>query len=124
MMRKLPLKILHRYIFLSLVVFICVQLLKYFSIAAPQWIFNHLNDFLTIPLVATVGLHGVWFLKKDYSLRLSAFTVFSLVVFYSVFFEYYLPQQSHRYTGDIWDVVCYFLGGVVFYFLQRKENSR
>src|SRR5690554_3461051 len=123
MMRKLPLKILHWYILVSLVVFFCVQLLKYFSIAAPKWVFNHLNDFLTIPLVATVGLHGVWLLKKDYSIRLDIFTIFSLVAFYSVFFEYYLPQQSHRYTGDIWDVVCYCLGGVVFYVLQRRENS-
>jgi len=104
-------------------VFFCVQLLKHFSIAAPKWVFNHLNDFLTIPLVATLGLHGVWLLKRDYTLRLNVFTIFSLVAFYSVFFEYYLPQQSHRYTGDIWDVVCYFLGGVVFFFLQRIENS-
>lgn len=123
MMRKLPLKILHRYILVSLVVFFCVQTLKYFSIVAPKWVFNHLNDFLTIPLVATVGLHGVWLLKKDYSLRLDIFTIFSLVAFYSVFFEYYLPQQSHRYTGDVWDVVCYFLGGIVFYVLQQQENS-
>ena len=121
MMRKLSLKTLHLYVFLSLVVFLCVQSLKAFSVVGPNWIFHHLNDFLTIPMVGALCLHGAWFIKKDYSIRLNIFTILSIVALYSLFFEYYLPQHSYRYTGDIWDVVCYFLGGVVFYFLQKKE---
>lgn len=121
MIRRLPLKVLHLYVLLSFIVFIVIQGLKYTFGIRSNWIFHHLNDFLTIPLVATVGLHGVWFFKKDYSIRLNIFTILSLVGLFSFIFEYYLPQQSYRYTGDIWDVVCYFLGGVVFYFLQRKE---
>lgn len=121
MIRKLPLKMLHLYILLFLVVFLGVQSLKLFSVGAPNWIFHHLNDFLTIPMVATLCLHGVWFVKKDKRIRLSIFTILSLVILFSLIFEYYLPQQSYRYTGDIWDVICYFLGGVVFYFLQKIE---
>lgn len=121
MMRRLPLKMLHFYVLLSLAVFVCVQAWKYFYGIRSNWIFYHLNDFLTIPIVATICLHGVWLLKKDYTIRLNIFTISSLVVLYSIAFEYYLPQQSYRYTGDIWDVVCYFLGGIVFYFLQKKE---
>ncbi|WP_157417805.1 hypothetical protein [Aequorivita capsosiphonis] len=93
--------------------------MKYFSVSGPNWIFHHLNDFLVIPMVATVCLYGVWIIKKDKSIRLNIFTILSLVALFSIFFEYYLPLQSYRYTGDIWDVVCYFLGGVVFYFLQK-----
>ncbi|MDC8000006.1 hypothetical protein POV26_03080 [Aequorivita todarodis] len=93
--------------------------MKYFFGIRSNWIFHHLNDFLTIPLVATVCLHGVWLVKKDKSIRLNIFTIFSLVALFSIFFEYYLPQQSHRYTGDIWDVLCYFLGGTAFYLLQK-----
>ena len=33
---------------------------------------------------------------------------------------YYLPKQSYRYTGNIWDVACYFSGGVVFLFVTKK----
>ncbi|MCG2418659.1 hypothetical protein K8089_06455 [Aequorivita sp. F47161] len=108
------------YALLSLVVFFYVQSLKYFSGIQATWVFHHLNDFLTIPLVATVCLHGVWCVKKDKTIRLNIFTILSLVVLFSVAFEYYLPKQSHRYTADIWDVVCYFLGGVIFYILQKK----
>ena len=119
MMRQLPLKPLHGYGLLSLLLFLGVQFLKLYAIGGPDWIFHHLNDFLVIPLVAIACLHGVWSIKKDPTIRLNGFTILSLVVLFSFFFEYYLPQQSHRYTGDIWDVVCYFLGGLVFYFFQR-----
>lgn len=121
MIRRLPLKILHLYVLLSLVVFLCVQSLKSFTIAGPNWTFHYLNDFLAIPIVATFCLNGVWFIKKDNNIRLNIFTILSLVALFSLVFEYYLPQQSYRYTGDICDVVCYFLGGVVFFFLQKIE---
>ncbi|WP_164905144.1 hypothetical protein [Aequorivita ciconiae] len=121
MIRRIPLRILHLYVLLSLVLFLCIQSWKYFSGIPSNWVFHYLNDFLAIPIVATVCLNVVWLIRNDYSLRLNLFTVLSLVALFSVFFEYYLPQQSHRYTGDVWDVVCYFLGGVVFYSLQKME---
>lgn len=121
MKRQFPLKIMHRYVAFSLLLFLCVQIFKYFSYPAPSWFFHYLNDFLTIPIVAALCLHAVWLLKKDTSLRLGIFTIISLVAMYAIFFEYYLPQQSERYTGDTWDVVCYTAGGVVFYFLQKMK---
>ncbi len=121
MKRRLQLKMLHVYVLISLGIFLCVKSLKFFSITGPNWIFHHLNDFLTIPIVATLCLHGVWFIKKDKSIRLDIFTILSLVVLFSIVFEYYLPQQSYRYTGDNWDVACYFLGGLIFYLLQKIE---
>lgn len=116
---RFPLQTLHIYVALSLFIFSVVQSLKIFSVATPIWVFSYVNDFLTIPIVASICLHGVWILKKDKAIRLNGFTIASLVVLYSIYFEYYLPQQSHRYTGDIWDVVCYTLGGFIFYGLQR-----
>lgn len=121
MIRKLPLRILHLYVCLSLGIFLIVQILKFFSISNPAWVFYYLNDFLVIPMVGTFCLHCVWIIKKDNTIRLDIFTIFSLVALFSIFFEYYLPQQSYRYTEDILDVVCYFMGGVVFFILQKKE---
>lgn len=121
MIRSLPLKILHLYVIFSLVLFLCVQSLKFFSLSGPNWIFYHLNDFLVIPIAATVCLHGVWLIKKDSNIRLNIFTIVSLVALFSFVFEFYLPRQSYRYTGDIWDVICYFLGGIMFYLLQKIE---
>ena len=118
---QIPLKLLQYYTLLSLLTFIGVQILKFFSVSNPTWIFHYLNDFLTIPLVARVSLHAVWWIKKDRSIRLNIFTVFSLVILFSFYFEYYLPQQSYRYTADIWDVFCYVLGGFLFLMLQKIE---
>lgn len=121
MIQKFPLKTLHCYVLLSLLVFITVQALKFFEWEKPSWVFHHLNDFLVIPLVATLGLNAAWWVKKDRTIRLDVFTILSLVVLFSVVFEYYLPKQSYRYTGDVWDVVCYVLGGLIFFILQKME---
>ena len=109
------------YVLLSFAVFLAVQSLKFFSITGPNWIFHHLNDFLAIPIVAILCLHGVWLIKKDRRIRLNGFTIFSLVALFSLVFEYYLPLQDDRYTGDVWDVVCYGLGGLIFYILQKLD---
>lgn len=121
MIRKLPLKALHWYVFLSLMAFIGVQSLKFFSFTNQNWIFHYLNDFLVIPMVATLSLHAVRLIKKDNKIRLNIFTIISLVALFSVVFEFYLPKQSYRYTGDIWDVACYILGGLVFFILQKID---
>lgn len=121
MIKNLPLKKLHAYTGISVIVFIAVQLVKYYKLPAPDWVFFYLNDFLAIPIVATICLHAVWLVKKDRSLRLGPVSIISLVVMFSVYFEYYLPRQSYRHTGDPWDLVCYALGGLVFYFLQRSR---
>lgn len=121
MTSRLPLKFLHLYVLISLIVFLTVKGFQSSNIPAPDWVFNHLNDFLVIPIVATICLNVVWIIKEDWSIRLDIFTIISLVILFSVAFEYYLPKQSPMYTGDILDVVCYFLGGVVFYLLQKKS---
>lgn len=120
-MLQMPLQILRWYALVSFGVFLGVQGLKHLSINSPKWVFNHLNDFLLIPLVATFALHVVWFLKKDPCIRLNAFTIFSLVLLFSVVFEWYLPNQSYRYTADSYDLLAYSLGGVVFFLLQKVD---
>ena|SRR5690606_8082999 len=119
LMKSIPLKFLHAYVLLSILLFGIVQSLKFFEIQAPQWVFSYLNDFLVIPIVLTVCLHGVWLIKKDRDIRLNIFTIFSMVVFYSIYFELYLPSVSDSYTGDAIDIICYFAGGIIFYFLQK-----
>jgi len=119
MIRSLPLKLVHFYVLLSVLVFLVVQGLKFFSIEGPDWVFHHLNDFLLIPIVALLALHAVWFLHNDRSIRLNILTIFSLVLLFALVFEYDLPKQSYRYTSDLWDVIAYFLGGIVFYLLQK-----
>lgn len=116
-----PLNWLHIYAGSSLLIFLVVFGLERYTPEIPEIITFYLNDFLIIPMVGLACLHGVWFLKKDRSIRLNTFMIFSLVALFSIYFEWYLPRVTDRYTADFWDVICYAAGGVVLYFLQRLE---
>lgn len=72
-----------------------------------------------MPIILTICLVGVQFIKKDKFIRISLFTAFSLASFYSLYFEVILPLIMERYTADIYDVFLYFTGALVFYLLQE-----
>lgn len=118
-MKKLPLKTLHSYVFLSFLIFLGMELLRHQQISAPDWVFFYLSDFLVIPIVAWAALRVIWFYKKETDIRLNLFHILSLVVLYSLYFEVYLPKVNLRYTADIWDAICYLLGGFAFWGLQK-----
>ncbi len=123
-MRKFPLAVLHTYFVFSLLIGIAVLFLRYKAIAAPTWVYSYLNDFLIIPIVGTIALNAVWIFKKDKTIRLSPFSILTLVLIYSISFEYYLPQITNYYVADVGDVICYAMGGVVFYILQKIERGK
>lgn len=121
MKRDFPLKILHFYVLFSVMIFLTTGILKMAQVQAPQWVSSYLNDFLVIPIVGLICLRAVWWIKKDTFIRLHGITILSLVILYSVYFELYLPKVYKRYVADVWDVVCYAAGGVIFYVLQRRD---
>gem|GEM_PF-786964 len=119
LMNPLPLRTLHGVVICFLLIYAVVLGLRYYEVTTIPFVYNHLNDLLVIPLVATACLHVIWWIKKDRSLRLGILSILSLVILYSGYFEYYLPGIHRRYTGDVWDVMCYGVGGILFYFLQK-----
>lgn len=90
----------------------------------PDFFKYHFTDLLYIPTVATFSLIFVRLLKRDNTITISPWLVAFLVVFMSVYFEWYLPTYRahiHPYTSDIWDIVMYALGGIGFLLIQRKH---
>ena len=118
-MQDRPLKYLHIAFIVCLFLYATVQVLKFIEYSANSFIFNYLNDLLVIPIVAFICLNALWYLKKDFSIRLSIISLISLTLLYSVYFEIYLPNHHERYTADVWDVVCYITGALMFYVLQK-----
>lgn len=91
---------------------------KGFGIFLPV-VHCYLDDFLCFPIVLTLGLAAYRFQWPVY--QLTAWHVWPLVLIYSVYFEWYLPQQSVVYTADVLDVVMYALGAVFFQqFINRS----
>jgi len=116
---KFPCKLLHLYVLLSFLIYGLVQIAKYENLTNDRFILYYLNDLLIMPIVFTAALNMVWVVKKNTALRLDIFSILSVLVFYVVYFEYYLPNHSSRYISDLYDILCYFIGTADFSVLQR-----
>lgn len=58
-------------------------------------------------------------------LQVPYYQVILLVIGLSFYFEYYLPNYKSKpgwYTQDIWDVLMYVLGGLLFMIYQVAEH--
>lgn len=91
------------------------------EIILPDFLRFYVNDFLIIPIVLTIVLWIVRKAKGNAQQQLSFWNIIYLCVLYSVLFEYWFPKYLVRYTFDLLDIVMYFIGGFVFYFLQKKN---
>ncbi|MGF1557351.1 hypothetical protein [Paucihalobacter sp.] len=109
------------YFLLLLFVAILIYSAKRFKIDIPDWISFYFYDFLCMPIVLTIILALIRFLKKDASVKIPLFAIVSLTVYYAWFFEWLMPKYDPRYTGDWLDVLMYFLGSSLFYFSERKQ---
>lgn len=90
------------------------------SFVLPSWINNYMNDFFCMPLVLFVCQYAVRKIKSNRGLRLPLSLIFSVTLYYAIYFEYYLPKVSPRYTGDPVDVILYFSGSLFFYFMENR----
>lgn len=86
----------------------------------PWYVKDYLNDLLCLPLVLGLLCVIIRYMKNDSSFEFSKPFIFCLALYYSVYFEYYLPQVNLRYTADPIDVLLYFSGGFLFYACQRN----
>jgi hypothetical protein len=84
---------------------------------------SYLDDLLCLPIVLTIGLSMYRYFKPEY--RLTLVHMLPVLVVYSVYFEWYLPQFSTTATSDPIDIVMYVLGLTVFgYFINRNDELR
>jgi hypothetical protein len=89
---------------------------------------SYLDDLLVVPIVLPFVLAILRLLYYQKIAFLNLFMIVSFVLLLSIFFEYILPQRSALYTADSWDIVCYMIGGIVFWFYQgylhRKQKTQ
>lgn len=95
-----------------LLVFITNQILQYLNITS-NFTNNYLDDILFFPIALSVNLIYQTRTQKNYKLP---FTHAILgLVFISVLFEIIIPKLDTRFTQDVYDVLAYFLGIVIYY---------
>ena len=94
---------------------------KGFGIFIPV-VHSYLDDLLCFPIVLTLGLAMYRFFKPEY--QLTPWHIWPVVLIYSVYFEWYLPQTSAIYMADVMDVLMYVLGALIFQrFINRSGTD-
>ncbi|MFT4781724.1 MAG: hypothetical protein ACJAZK_002633 [Psychroserpens sp.] len=114
-------KILKNSIVLALcLVALLVYLASWLPIKLPSCVVFYLNDLLCMPIVLSVCLAMVRLYKKANNLYAPIAIVYGLTFFYTVYFEWVLPQINERYTGDLIDICLYFAGATIFLVFQKR----
>ncbi|WPY99386.1 hypothetical protein [Christiangramia sp. OXR-203] len=109
---------------LFLLIFILFEALKLNGVTFPVWTTSYLNDFLCMPIILTICLKTVHYLTKDRLIKISIAQALTLTFFYAIYFELILPQFVDRYTADLIDVLLYFIGAILFLFLQTSDDLK
>ena len=94
------------------------------NLSLPWYVNDYFNDLLCMPLVLGLLSFTIRYLKNDSSFHFSIFFIIGLALYYSLYFEYYLPEVNSRYTSDWIDILLYFLGGVLFYAYHRTSPDK
>ena len=104
------------------ILYILVKVCQYYDVTLNTFVDNHLTDLICIPVV----LYIIRMLMLQFKAfrehaggELSILAILLVTIYFSVYFEYYLPTTSSIYTGDIVDVFMYFLGAAIFSLSQR-----
>ena len=95
---------------------------KSVNLSLPWYVNDYLNDLLCMPLVLGLLSFTIRYLKNDSSFQFPISFIFGLALYYSLYFEYYLPEFNSRYTSDWRDILLYFFGGILFYAYQRTQS--
>ncbi|WP_228527768.1 magnesium citrate secondary transporter [Pararhodonellum marinum] len=80
------------------------------------YVHAYLDDLLAMPVILGITLQVFRWIHPQKSLFVFTKTqVIVGVIYISLIFEVFLPYLSDRYTRDLWDVLCYFIGAGLFY---------
>lgn len=80
---------------------------------------NYLDPLLCMPVfLGFILMERRWFFNPDFVFQ--AWETVFIVVVLALIFELVFPRLSSGFTADWRDVLLYFAGGAVFYFLINK----
>lgn len=85
----------------------------------PHFIKFYLNDFLCMPIVLSICLASIRYLKNDNTIYVPIGVIIIITLYFSLHFEWLLPKFHERYTADFIDIGLYFLGALLFYKFQK-----
>jgi hypothetical protein len=107
--------------------FFCLLFIGNQFLEAKQWstpfLRGYLDDILAIPIVLSSVLGIMRFIFQREVNYFSPLLIAFTVVLFAIAFEFALPNYSSTYTADIWDVVCYAIGALIFWQYQKHLHG-
>jgi hypothetical protein len=86
-------------------------------------IHSYLDDLMAMPVILGITLQVFrWIYRSDKSFVFTPVQIIIGTAYVSFVFEVFLPQLSDKYIADPWDVLCYGLGAVYFYFFINRKG--
>ncbi len=100
------------------------QALEKAGIIIP-FVHAYADDLLAMPVVFGITLQSMrWIYPGGGLLVFSKTHVISGWLYFSLLMEAGLPRISATYTADIWDVVCYGIGSLAFWFWINLPEAK
>jgi len=99
-------------------VYVFCYVLKYFSYQGI--VTSYVNDLLSLPIVLSILLLLLRNLHHDPKLMLSHSVVIFALLYEMIVFEVVLPYFFYRFTADVFDIIAYGMGALLFVILQKR----
>lgn len=114
------------YFFFPCIVFWINQYLEKIQDIYIPFIHAYLDDLIAIPVVLGITLQVFrWIHPLKNTFVFSKTQIAVGFIYFSFLFEFALPKWSINYTADLWDVLCYGIGAMIFYnFINLSEDKR
>ncbi len=103
--------------FVGWLTYFLVFIAKKTGFQLPDFFQFYYADLLAIPLVLGAASYLLKRYTSNATFSLSIPKVLFACAYFSVLFEWILPMYSSSYTSDPMDVICYFIGGGLYYHL-------
>lgn len=105
----------------SCFLYVMLLLFKKGNLLNNTLIQQHLADVLCLPILLSISLVIMRLVSQNENLQLSKIKIFVAFLYVSLLFEVLLPYFFTAYIADIWDVVAYGTGGIIFFINNRTH---
>jgi hypothetical protein len=109
----------HLVVAVFFLIFLVNYLLQHLGISS-SFSRNYLDDLLAMPIIFYLAQVLMRWVTRNKSLKLDLTMLILGFFWVSISFEWILPKYFEHLTADWLDVLCYAIGTVFFYFMNRE----
>lgn len=103
-------------------VFVANYILQHFEISS-NFSRNYLDDLLAMPVILYLAQVLMRWIYRRPELVLDNLMLLYGFLMASLSFEWILPKYYMHLTADFWDVICYAIGTLAFFILNRARHK-